>query len=125
VGEIEGGIQDSVLSPDQDIVSILSSDRVLIFMSQSWEPITEIHLPPTKLQGLTKGNISWRGDGKFLCVREITNRMGHTADSRQGYLYVYDRSLKLVHESVDLIQSIDLAFSWQCIFRLLHFTRQA
>jgi elongator complex protein 1 len=87
IGVIDGGIRAASWSPDYSSLTIVTGNNTLLLMSNTWEPISEIDLPP-----ITPGSsleVSWKGDGELLSITS------QDAADQCYYARIYTKALQL------------------------------
>lgn len=87
IGVIDGGIRAASWSPDFSSLAIVTGNNTLLLMSNTWEPISEIDLPPVKSSSSLE--VSWKGDGELLSI------VSQDEKDQIYYARIYDKLLQL------------------------------
>jgi hypothetical protein len=87
VGVIEGGIAAAKWHPDFSSLVIVTRNNSILYMSNSWDVITEIEISPIAPNSAV--DLSWKGDGELLSI------VTHDQEDNLRRIRVYDSQLLL------------------------------
>ncbi|PIM98416.1 IkappaB kinase complex, IKAP component [Handroanthus impetiginosus] len=104
VGRVEGGVKCISLSPDGDLLAVITGFRQIIMMNLDWDLLYEmllddlpedvdVHESAFSDNSSSEASISWRGDGKFFASLSMV----HDTFPLRKKLKVWERESGALH----------------------------
>lgn len=117
VGTVEGGIRSISLSPDGDLVTVVTGFHQLLVMTHDWDLLYEIPLDDIaddvdvrepKSSSKHSISISWRGDGKYFAT------LSEFPDSflMHKLLKIWERDSGKLHSATESKPFMGTALDW-------------